>query len=72
MRTEITGENKETDVVTSVLPVESVLLAAGAIIFAGMEKGIDIWLARIVSAAIAVGAVQTIAVIVSFSPTVNE
>jgi hypothetical protein len=66
---EITGENKETDVTTSVLPVERVPWAAGAIIFAGMEKGIDIRSARAESAVIAVCAAQTIAVISTFSPT---
>jgi len=54
VRTEITGENKETDVVTSVLPVERVPHAAGAIIFADMEKDMGIRLAHAKSAAIAV------------------
>ena len=68
---EMTGENKETDVVTSVLPVERVLLAAGAIFFAGMEKCMDMdeWLGHAESATIAVRAAQTFAVIGPLSPT---
>jgi hypothetical protein len=56
VRTEISSENKETDAVTPVPLVERVLHAAGAIIFAGMEKGMDIRirLAHAGSAAIAV------------------
>jgi len=54
VRTEMTGENKETDAVTPVSLVERVPHAAGAIIFAGIEKGMGIRLARAESAAIAV------------------
>jgi len=56
VRTEITGENKETDAVTPVPLVERVPHAAGAIVFAGIEKGMDIHirLAHAESAAIAV------------------
>jgi hypothetical protein len=50
----MTSENKETDAVTPVSLVERVPHAAGAIVFAGMEKGMGIRLARAESAAIAV------------------